>query len=221
MPAPFWIFVISMASKVLLLLVVLLCLCSSQEQVPQSKQVKNINEGSDFTEVLTFSSPRSLDECFDLGKPPTPKGRASYALTPRDEAFGLVSELRNYVTRCLRGLPYNEWALLQPDMSPSVYLSSVHEGAKKLYPQYLEQVTEIKSLQQPGSKTKISSIDDPSLPPYLMHGRGNFYFVTIFQLEHNVEQVRECRMQSLVDICYLTTMSILHSSLVAARVPRV
>ena len=183
--------------------------------------MKNINAGSDFTWVLTFSSPCSLDECFDLGKPPTPKGRASYPLTPRDEAFGLVSDLRNYATRCLRGLPYNEWALLQPDMSPSVYLSSVHEGAKKLYPQYLEQVTEIKASQQPGSKTNISSIDDPSLPQYLMHGRGNFYFVTIFSLSTTWSRCEnaECRFSSTV--VFLRTMSIPYSSLVAARVPRV
>jgi hypothetical protein len=36
---------------------------------------------------------------------------------------------------------------------------------------------------------KVSRIDNGDVQPYYLKGRGNFWFTTIHQLEHTVEQI--------------------------------
>ena len=71
--------------------------------------VKSLDDAVDFTEILVSEAPpQTLDACMDLAKPPTPLGRAYFAVDSRDQDFNLVGEMRRYVTRCIRGQPYNE-----------------------------------------------------------------------------------------------------------------
>ena len=60
--------------------------------------------------------------------------------------------------------------------------------SSQLLPHYFQQVNEL-ILSEGDGAAIFESIDNPQLPPSKITGRGNFYFTSIHQLEHSVEQL--------------------------------
>jgi len=130
-----------------------------------------------------------IDACFDLNRPilDPSKGRAYFAMGSNDQDFNSLSLIRNYVTRCIRGVPYNEWLLLNPGSSASDYFNESLNTTRELLNHYKQQLFEIKGGLD--EMPKVSRIDNGDVQPYYLKGRGNFWFTTIHQLEHTVEQI--------------------------------
>ena len=78
-----------------------------------------------------------------------------------DHEFTALTNIRNYVTRCMRGTPYNEFMLHNPSATTADYLQSSLDETEELIAHYKRQLFELKGDATEGSPMPvISRIDN-------------------------------------------------------------
>ena len=128
-------------------------------------------------------------DCFGFAKPMTATGdRAFYMMAAEDGGYSTTDEVRSYASTCYRSSPYNHEKLLNESLTASDYLKALQLESLTLIESYNQQSNDLRRGNADGSLS-IQSIDDSSSPPVLLTGRGNFFFASIHQMEHTVEQL--------------------------------
>ena len=97
------------------------------------------------------------------------------------------SQLHEFYARCRRQIPYHESRVINPLLTPQLYLQNLENIASRYENDLKEQLEDYQKTVTSGKLYTSPTIQDDH--PSKLTARGSFYFTALFQLEHFTEQI--------------------------------